>query len=502
MNACRAEASREFLAGQMLPEAELAYERHIQSCPVCRQALERTAGSAVDWEYARELIASRDEPTPSSQCDETARYDHARRQDRLAAVATLVAPYLAPSDDPAMIGRIGSYEVVGVIGRGGMGIVLKAYERSLNRNVAVKLLDPTLANVGSARARFAREARAMAGVSHPHVVPVYAVDEQNDLPYFVMEYVVGETLEQRIAREGPLPVVAAVRIALQISEGLAAAHAQGLVHRDIKPGNILLDRGTERVRVADFGLARVASDVSQTRSGVLAGTPQYMSPEQVRGERCDARSDLFSLGSVLYAMCAGHAPFRGETVYGTIERVARDRPRGLREQNAETPRWLENLILRLLEKGRSDRIQTAGELSTLLRAELSHLVNPLEVMAPGRPWQRGSRRGRLPAVLAGLAAAMLLVSATFWRALPNQGLGGPPLRPEVAARETPPAMRALPAAPAVPPAMLWDLDGTKGVRERLTALQQTFASEPVADERWHREVAELRARLEALEQNP
>ena len=158
------------------------------------------------------------------------------------------------------------------------------------------------------------------------------------------------------------------------------------MHRDIKPGNILLDRGTERVRVADFGLVRVANDASCTRSGVVAGTPQYMSPEQVRAELCDGRSDLFSLGSVMYALCTGHPPFRAETVYGVMQRIVHDRPRGIRQMNASVPEWLDDFILRLLAKDRAERFASADEVAALLSAELAHLQNP-DSAGPRRDYQ-------------------------------------------------------------------------------------------------------------------
>src|SRR5262249_29409220 len=151
--------------------------------------------------------------------------------------------------------------------------------------------------------RFTREAQAAAAVSHDHIVTIHAVEEASGLPYLVMQLVAGMSLQERLDREGPMELPEILRIGLQTASGLAAAHAQGLVHRDIKPANILLENGVERVKITDFGLARAAADASLTQEGVVAGTPHYMSPEQARGEAIDQRSDLFSLGSVLYAMC-------------------------------------------------------------------------------------------------------------------------------------------------------------------------------------------------------
>ncbi|MEZ6117655.1 MAG: serine/threonine-protein kinase [Pirellulaceae bacterium] len=312
MKMCNRETGRLFLREQLSREHEVAFSEHIGSCECCRSWLEEDSGDDRTWNLARELDATTS--LSSTQSDGT------KSESSLEQVAEQVRLHLTPSDDPSMMGRLGPYEIIGVIGRGGMGIVLKAYERSLDRNVALKMLDPAIAMTGAARKRFAREANAMASVSHPCVVPIFAVDEHRGLPYFAMEYVVGETLDRRIRRDGPLNAESAVRIALQISEALAAAHSQGVVHRDIKPANILLDHGTDRVRVADFGLARVASESSFTRTGMVAGTPQYMSPEQVRGEPCDARSDLFSLGTVLCRDDLWLSTFScAESVYGVMQ---------------------------------------------------------------------------------------------------------------------------------------------------------------------------------------
>ena len=185
--------------------------------------------------------------------------------------------------------------------------------RRLNRNVAIKVLSASLASTGAARSRFLREARAAAAVVHEHVVGVFAVAESAGLPFLVMEYVSGRSLQDRLDRDGPLSITESLRIGMQTASGLAAAHAQGLVHRDVKPANILLENSVERVRLTDFGLARAVADAGLSHSGVVAGTPYYMAPEQARGEATDHRADLFSLGSTLYAICAGHPPFRAET---------------------------------------------------------------------------------------------------------------------------------------------------------------------------------------------
>jgi serine/threonine-protein kinase len=344
-----------------------------------------------------------------------------------------------------------------------MGVVLKAFDRSLNRHVAIKVLSPFLAGAAAARLRFAREARAMAALSHEHVAPIYAVDEHRGLPYFAMEYVPGGTLSARLAAEGPLEVVAAVRIAMQTALALAAAHDSGLVHRDIKPANILLDRGVERVRVADFGLARAASEATETASGMLAGTPQYMSPEQIHRDACDARSDLFSLGSVMYAMCTGHAPFRAESVFAVLQRIVHDEPRPVRDANPNVPAWLEAFIERLMAKDRDERFQSAAEVAELLARELAHLQDPRRHPAPPRPWlpRRGwrflaSRHKRATAAVAASVVGVAL-TALAWQLVGRDAekTGG------AAANIGAPLPARLPLEP--PTATMWNADGFEAV---------------------------------------
>ena len=205
-----------------------------------------------------------------------------------------------------------------------MGIVFLARDRALDRLVAIKLLTPGMAATGAARRRFAREAKAAAAVVHEHVVTIHAVDTlPQGVPYLVMQYIAGKSVQELIDR-GKAPELAEIlRIGSQAAGALAAAHAQGLIHRDIKPANILLENGVERVKITDFGLARAVDDATMTQSGVVAGTPQYMSPEQAGGEPIDHRTDLFSLGSVLYALCTGQAPFRGSSSMATLKQGLR-----------------------------------------------------------------------------------------------------------------------------------------------------------------------------------
>jgi serine/threonine protein kinase len=289
----------------------------------------------------------------------------------VARTRTRSLSFLQPATDPAYLGRMAHFDVMRVLGQGGMGIVVEAFDSHLQRNVALKVLDPELAEDETARQRFCREARAAASITHENVVTVHQVAKATDetLPYLVMQLVTGETLEQRLERVKQMPMREIVRIGMQAAHGLAAAHAQGLIHRDIKPGNILLEPPSDRVKLTDFGLARVADDVKLTRTGFVSGTPLYMAPEQALGGEADARSDLFSLGAVLYEMCAGQPPFTGNSAPVILKQIAEARPRPLRELNPSVPEWLTFTIDRLLAKKPADRIQTAAHLAELFEFE-------------------------------------------------------------------------------------------------------------------------------------
>ncbi len=298
--------------------------------------------------------------------------------------------FLRPSQQPGHLGRLGHYEVVEVIGRGGMGIVLRAIDDKLLRAVAIKVMAAPWATNATARKRFMREAQAAAAVTHDHVVTIHAVEEAGGLPYLAMQYVAGVSLQQRLDKSGPLELREIVRIGMQTAAGLAAAHAQGLIHRDIKPANILLENGVERVKITDFGLARAVADASMTQTGKVAGTPQYMSPEQAHGEMVDRRSDLFSLGSVLYAMCTGRPPFRADSGIAVLKRVCDETPRPIREFNPDIPKWLEALIARLHAKDPAQRYQSAAEVTEVLGRRLAELQHPSVAALPAA--KQGVRR--------------------------------------------------------------------------------------------------------------
>ncbi len=247
-------------------------------------------------------------------------------------------------------------------------------------------------------------------MSHDHIVGVYSVREAEGLPYLVMPYIQGESLQARLHREGPLPLTAVVRLGLQTARGLAAAHAQGLVHRDIKPANLLLEDGTDRVKITDFGLARLADDVHLTRSGTVAGTPEYMAPEQARGGAVDERADLFSLGSVLFAACTGMPPFRASTALAVLRQVC-EQEVSSRAVNPAVPAWLDAFVVRLMAKDPGDRFPSAAEVARLLESYLAHLQQPGMLAAPALPPARSSLRRWWP----GLLLLLITLSLTATR---------------------------------------------------------------------------------------
>jgi serine/threonine-protein kinase len=242
---------------------------------------------------------------------------------------------------------------------------------------------------------------------HEHVVPIHNVESENTHPFLVMQFVPGESLQTRVEREGPLSVPEILRIGLQAASGLAAAHAQGLIHRDVKPANILLEQGVERTYLTDFGLARASDDASLTYSGIIAGTPNYMSPEQADGRPMDQRSDLFSLGSVLYFMSTGHPPFRADRPMAVLKRTCHDPHRPAGDCNAEIPDDLSAIIDRLLEKDPARRFSSAAELQQALSTVLTEVQQGRRPRRRSR-WRVGSTSWKKPAMI---VAVLILIGA-------------------------------------------------------------------------------------------
>ena len=262
-----------------------------------------------------------------------------------------------------------AYELDKEIGRGGMGIVFKARDRRLKRSVAVKLLPPELAFRSEIRMRFLREAETAAQLSHPNIVPIYSVDEKGGLVFFVMGFVDGGNLAKRIHDGGPMAPDEVRRILREVADALAYAHANKVVHRDIKPDNILLDVQSQRPMVTDFGIARAISEGGEARltaTGIAIGTPAFMSPEQSAGDRdLDGRSDLYSLGIVAYQMLCGDLPFNANSTPALLVKHLSERPVPI-DQRASVPPDLARIVMLLLEKDPANRFQSAAELKTAL----------------------------------------------------------------------------------------------------------------------------------------
>jgi serine/threonine protein kinase len=291
---------------------------------------------------------------------------------------------LAPPQAEDELGRLGQYRVLKVLGQGGMGMVLLAEDAHLLRPAALKIMLPKFAQDAEARQRFLREARAAAQLKHDHIVTIFQVGEEHGVPFIALEYLQGSPLDRHLKEKGELPLGEVIRIGRQIAEGLHAAHEHGLIHRDIKPANIWLEdrsagRGTkggkgsplpQRVKILDFGLARPERDdnAQLTQSGAIVGTPAFMSPEQARCEPVDLRSDLFSLGIVLYRLCTGRLPFGGASTFAVLTSVVADTPAAVRQLNPAVPVELEQLINRLLAKDRDARPGSALEVAEALDA--------------------------------------------------------------------------------------------------------------------------------------
>lgn len=304
-----------------------------------------------------------------------------------------------------------TYELDQEIGRGGMGIVYRARDKRLKRHVAIKLLPPELSFRRDVRSRFLREAETAAQLSHPNIVPIYSVDEVGNLVFFVMACIDGDNLATRLQKRGPLPIDETRRWLQEVSDALAYAHARGVVHRDIKPDNILLDGIDGRALVTDFGIARAASDSGETSrltaTGVAIGTPAYMSPEQASGDRdLDARSDLYSLGIVAYQMLCGEPPFLGNTTPALLVKHLAETPVPISQRRPDVPPDLAAIVMRLLEKNPDHRFQTANELTQSLK---TGLVPPMPLGAMTSPGSRpvtfnGAPIGGMPLSTGGAGA--------------------------------------------------------------------------------------------------
>ncbi len=328
-----------------------------------------------------------------------------------ASLSPLVPDRLFLDLQEALAGR---YSLERELGRGGMGIVYLAREVRLDRPVAVKLLPPDLAVHAALRERFVREARTAAKLAHPHIVPIHAVDEVGQFVFYVMAYVRGETLAHRVAARGPLPPAEAARILREVAWALAHAHAHGVVHRDVKPENILLEEGSGRVLVTDFGIARQVEASGPTGAGEALGTPDFMSPEQASGERVDARSDVYSIGVVGFYSLAGRLPFTGPTAVARMSQHITQPPPALPTVAPGVPRALAGVIGRCLSKEPGSRFANGTVLAEALGLALDRrreLPSALRMYLAEADSVSGHRL--FPSLLLGGMAIWLVLSLTL-----------------------------------------------------------------------------------------
>ncbi|MBI2920024.1 MAG: protein kinase [Planctomycetes bacterium] len=335
--------------------------------------------------------------------------------------------------------RVPGYQVIRELGSGGMGSVYEAEDVVLRRRVALKVIRPDAESGAPMGERFLREARALAGIEHENLVRIYQAGKDGGVYWLAMELLKGESLEARIRRNGPAGGNEVVRFARGALRGLAAIHGAGLVHRDLKPGNVWLQAPDDRVRILDLGLVRPIETVTAlTQSGMVVGTPAYMAPEQARGDRVDARTDLFSLGSVLYTMCTGRQPFGGTSLMAQLTALAVEEPRPIRETNPGISPGLTRFIARLLAKSPDDRPASAA-------AALLELESPRPA-APALDFVRKHRKVLLPsAAAAGALLVLLVMLGAFRSKKPAEDAS-----PKVVAAEVPAPEKPVPE-PELPP---------------------------------------------------
>ena len=376
---------------------------HLDQCQRCQQLLE---SSELTHAWKNSLS------TLNAHADESPLLGEA-----ISKVQSSLNPWRQSAPDASSANGISAdalawtndgFELISVLGQGGMGIVFKARETSLDRVVAVKVLSPSFAADPSARERFLREARAAAAINHPNVVTIYAVSDTTPLPYLVMECVEGPSLQHRLDTVGALDVAEVVRIGSQVAAGLAAAHEKGVLHRDIKPANIFLAGDSGQVKLGDFGLAQVTGQSQLTRAGTLAGTPAFIAPESLdAAAKPDHRADLFSLGSLLYVMCCGKLPFDGSNSMATLHQVANSSPTPVQQQCPTIPGWLAGVIAKLHAKNPSQRYQSATEVQAALQLQ----TETTPVPPPFATSQPSASVGRVSPLMrkVALVAVLLLI---------------------------------------------------------------------------------------------
>jgi WD40 repeat protein len=472
---------KHYAQGQLAETDAAEVDSHLAACAACLRRLESLPESSDDFVREVRGLAGRRPPRNPvlDQLRERLRTLTGPAAGEITTdVSAPTGPYpvaatpvdyktlLAPAQQPDELGRLGPYRVLQVLGAGGMGVVFRAEDTSLQRPVALKVLKPELSANADFRQRFLREARMAAQLQHDHVVTIYQAGEESGVPLVAMQLLEGESLEHRLRRDGKLPVAEVLRIGREVAAGLQAAHARGLIHRDIKPANLWLEQGSGRVKILDFGLARPATedDSHLTQTGTVLGTPAYMAPEQAEGRPLDGRADLFSLGCVLYRLATGVPAFRGKTPLAVMKAVTTEEPPPAITVNPEMPPALSELIQRLLAKNTSDRPTNAqGVIDMLILIEptarftgggitlIPHAIPVLEYRESPRPGS-AFRLLILPAVAAGLLAVVAggwLLAALLFPATTDAPNSAPPGQPG--------AQGEAPKTPVSPPLSLVSL---------------------------------------------
>jgi serine/threonine protein kinase len=453
------------LLGQLKGAEAEQWEEHVANCPCCVETLagldsddlltaylrKNRAGPAEAGDpIVRPLIEQMKKLLPPASKMEDSKPSVVRRplsvEADLLSLATDNGPRttdpIFDATEPAELPRLGQFRILKKLGQGGMGMVFLAEDLKLRRRVALKVMLPEKRADPENRLRFLREARAAAAIKNKRIVTIYQVDEDNDIPFLAMELLEGESLESLLRRQpGPCPATFIIDLGKQIAEGLQAAHQVGFIHRDIKPSNIWLEsvvrcpssvvkngksastddeQGTTgyAVKILDFGLARVVrASPPLTQSGMIVGTPGFLAPEQAAGRPVDARSDLFSLGVVLYLLATGTMPFAGDDVLAILTALAVEHPRPIFERNPALPEGLSHLIMRLLSKQPEMRPASAAEVIAILQATERKVhagdrdTEKLKPVSAVRP----TRKRRWLGWAAGMSAALLL---GLWILLP------------------------------------------------------------------------------------
>lgn len=415
---------RSILEGMLDPSSAHGFSTCDQLIGALEEALEQTVEIG-------ERVSAPDDTLVASDDATAGRVVHPNEETRAE-----VAP-IGPAPAESAFARLGEFRIVRRIGRGGMGEVFLAHDESLDRPVAIKVLTPELACQESFVKRFRAEASAVAKLVHPNVVQVYSFKQERGHYFFVMQFVDGRTLAHLLARRGPLDTERALDIAEQCLTGLAAAHRRGLVHRDVKPRNILLEHGSSKALLADFGLVKTAGrNTGATAAGTVLGTASYISPEQAQGRPVDPRSDLYAMGVVLYEMLSGELPFKAEVPTAMLYQHVYEPPRPLEEVTPDVPPSLAAAVARLLEKDPAARYQTAEEVIDELGRVRESLHKSAAALEPTRPMEQPTvttvkpqsaadreapqpgkaRRGRRKLVLTALAACLVLIvsSLVLW----------------------------------------------------------------------------------------